>query len=385
MKRSRYSPISASMICSSRAVPSVLDDQRLRLAAREQRRAVGARQHAGADGDRAHGARVAAVDARLAGQDLLADDLRFEVEQHVADRARVRRATRSSGSAFARWRSCRFPSAAAGAPASGASGTRRAGRLRRTSVTLAISASSLAGGCQSHSGLPPSSTSEWMSSMTACCCWWPNTTAPSITSSGSSCASDSTISTAASVPATTRSSCDVVELGLGRVEDVLAVEVADARGADRARERDAGQRHRGGRADHRRNVGIDLRIHRHHGGDDLHVVVEAVRKQRTQRTVDQAARQRLLLRRTAFALEEAAGDLARGVRLLLVVDGQRKEVLPGLGRLGGHARDEHDGVAEARQHGASGLAGDLAGFERQRVVAVLNRFLDVLETLFGVP
>ena len=42
------------------------DDQRLRLAAREQRRAVRARQHAGADGDRPHGARVAAVDARLA-------------------------------------------------------------------------------------------------------------------------------------------------------------------------------------------------------------------------------------------------------------------------------------------------------------------------------
>ncbi len=37
-------------------------------------------------------------------------------------------------------------------------------------------------------------------------CWWPNTTAPSITSSLSWSASDSTISTAASVPATTRSS-----------------------------------------------------------------------------------------------------------------------------------------------------------------------------------
>ena len=59
-------------------------DERLRLAAREQRRAVRARQHAGADRDRAHGARVAAVDARLAGEDLVADDLRLEVEQHVA-------------------------------------------------------------------------------------------------------------------------------------------------------------------------------------------------------------------------------------------------------------------------------------------------------------
>ena len=53
------------------------DDDRLRLAAREQRRAVRARQHAGADRDRTHGARVAAVDARLAGQDLVAHDLRL--------------------------------------------------------------------------------------------------------------------------------------------------------------------------------------------------------------------------------------------------------------------------------------------------------------------
>ncbi len=42
-------------------------DQGLRLAAREQGRAVRAGQHGVADFDGAHGARVAAVDARLAG------------------------------------------------------------------------------------------------------------------------------------------------------------------------------------------------------------------------------------------------------------------------------------------------------------------------------
>ena len=173
---------------------------------------------------------------------------------------------------------------------------------------------------------------------TACCCWWPNTTAPSITSSGSSCASDSTISTAASVPATTRLSCDVFELGLGRVQDVLAVDVADARGADRAVERNAGQRQRRRRADHRGDVGIDLGIDRHHRRDDLHFVVEALGKQRADRTVDQARGQRFLLGRTPFALEEAAGDLAGGVGLFLVVDGQREEILAGLRALGARPR-----------------------------------------------
>src|SRR5437763_14963309 len=49
-------------------------DQRLRLAAREQRRAVGARQHADAAADRPYGARDAPVDARLAVEQLAAHD-----------------------------------------------------------------------------------------------------------------------------------------------------------------------------------------------------------------------------------------------------------------------------------------------------------------------
>ena len=44
-----------------------------------------------------------------------------------------------------------------------------------------------------------------MRSMTGWKCWWPKVTAPSITSSESSLASDSTINTPSWVPATTRS------------------------------------------------------------------------------------------------------------------------------------------------------------------------------------
>ena len=254
--------------------------------------------------------------------------------------------------------------------------TLRAARPSAAAVTWSTSAWFLAGGCQSHSGLPPSSTSSSIMSITACCCWWPNTTAPSITSSGNSLASDSTISTAASVPATTRFELRRREFGLGRIEDVLAVDVADARGTDRAVERDAGQRQRGRRADHRRNVGIDLGIDRHHRRDDLHLVVEAIRKQRPDRPIDQPGGQRFLFRRPAFALEKAAGNLAGGVGLFLVVDGQREEVLAGLGFSAGDDGDQHDGIVEADHDGAACLAGDFAGFERQRVAAVRYRFLD---------
>src|SRR5581483_1887180 len=64
-------------------------DQSLSLAARKKRGAVRARQHADAHGDRAHGARIAPVDARLAVEDLAAHDLRLEVEIDVLQLVRV--------------------------------------------------------------------------------------------------------------------------------------------------------------------------------------------------------------------------------------------------------------------------------------------------------
>ena len=111
-----------------------------------------------------------------------------------------------------------------------------------------------------------------------------------------------------------------------RVQHVLAVDIADAGGGDRAHERQAGdgQRRRG--ADHGHDVGIVLQIVAQHGADDLGLVAEALGEQRPDRPVDQARGQHLLLAGPAFALEEAARDLAGGEGLLLVVDGEREEI-----------------------------------------------------------
>ena len=73
------------MICSSWPVPSVATHERLRLAAGEQRRAVGARQHADLADDRAHGLGVAAVDALLVVEDGAAHDVLLEVLEELAD------------------------------------------------------------------------------------------------------------------------------------------------------------------------------------------------------------------------------------------------------------------------------------------------------------
>jgi hypothetical protein len=67
--------------------------------------------------------------------------------------------------------------------------------------------------------------------------------------------------------------------------------------------------------------------------DHLHFVQVAFREQRADRTVDQARGQGFLFGRLAFTLEETARDFAGSIGLLDVVDGQREEVLAGLGFL----------------------------------------------------
>ncbi len=86
---------------------------------------------------------------------------------------------------------------------------------------------------------------------------------------------------------------DEVEFGIlqfvdGRIDLDFALDIADARRADRAHERDARQGQGGGRGDQRENVGIGLEVMAEHRDDDLRLAAEAVREQRTDRAIDQA-------------------------------------------------------------------------------------------------
>ena len=180
-----------------------------------------------------------------------------------------------------------------------------------------------------------------------------------------------------------RAGDDEVELALlhlveGRIEHVFVVDEADAGAADRAHERRAGERQRGGGRDHRHDVGIVLQVVRQHGDDHLRVAAPALGEQRTDRAVDQARGQRFLFGRTALALEIAAGNLAGGVIFLVVVDGQREEVDAVLGLLGGDDGGEHGGLAVGGQHGAVGLTRDFAGFQRELAAAPVKLYtLDI--------
>ncbi len=103
-------------------------------------------------------------------------------------------------------------------------------------------------------------------------------------------------------------------------------------------------------------------VDRERDRDQLGLVTPALREQRANRAVDHPRRQRPLLAGAALALEERAGDLARGVHALLDVDGQRQKICVAQAP-GGSGRKDHC-VALADDDCAPGLLCDPSGLER---------------------
>ena len=166
---------------------------------------------------------------------------------------------------------------------------------------------------------------------------------------------------------------------LAGIQHVFAVDVANARGADRAVKGNAGYGQRGAGTDQRSDIGRDLGVQRHHMNDDLYLVVETFWEQRTQRAVDQPRGQRFQFAGTAFALEEAARNLSRGIGLFNVVNGQREEVLTRLRVLRANHGGQNHGVVDVDQHGAARLAGDFTGFQHDGVLTPLEGLGDFVE------
>ena len=92
-------------------------------------------------------------------------------------------------------------------------------------------------------------------------------------------------------------------------------------------------------------VGLARAVALDERGVDLDVVVVAVGEERTDRAVAHARGEDLLGGRTRFALEEAAGELARGVELLAILALQGEEIDPLARRIGIRDRREDPGIA----------------------------------------
>ncbi len=358
-------------------------DDGLRLAAGEEDGTVHARQQRRTDGDRAHGARVAPVDARLAVQDLAAHDLRLDVLEDAAhdvavggrigvDDAGVEHALLDVLELLLAHR-LRLDAIGLVEVALGEAADllhQRLVVLRRSPVPVVLAAlvGQLGDGADRGLHLLVAVHDRAEHHLLGQFARLRLDHQDRLRGSRHD-----------------QVQLRALELGLGRVEDVLTVEVTHARGADRTVERDAGQRHRRGGADHRGDVGVHFRIDRQDRGDDLHLVVETVGEQRAERSIDEAAGEDFLLRGTPLALEEAAGDAPRRVGLLLVVDGEGKEILPGLHVLAGGDGDEHHGVVHRDEHGTIGLAGDFAGFQGHLVLAERKGLLDRFHGSLSFP
>ena len=157
-----------------------------------------------------------------------------------------------------------------------------------------------------------------------------------------------------------------------RVQHELAVDDADARRADRSKERQAREGQRRGSRDQAKNVGIVLEVMRQHRHHDLRFVLETFDEERADRAIDEARRQRLLLGRAAFALEIAARNFAGGVSTFLIIHGEREKVDAGL-----HGARTDDGrqngrIAVLRHDGGICLAGIVAGLELQLAATPVN-------------
>ena len=106
------------------------------------------------------------------------------------------------------------------------------------------------------------------------------------------------------------------------------------------REGDVGDHQRGRSRVHRPDVvRLDV-IDDQRNRDELRLTTPALREQRAQRPVDHACGKRRLLACAPLALEERAGDLARGVHALLDVNRQREKIYVAFVACGGSSEDD---------------------------------------------
>ena len=150
-----------------------------------------------------------------------------------------------------------------------------------------------------------------------------------------------------------------------RVDDVLAVDQPDAHGGHGLLDRHFRERQRRAGAGQREHVGVVFGVGRQNKRDHLRFERPTGGEQRPDWPIDHAAGERFLFGGLAFALEEAAGNAARGIGVFTVVDRQRQEINSFARARGVACGDEHHGVAHADHDGAVGLLGEAARLDRQ--------------------
>ena len=109
-------------------------------------------------------------------------------------------------------------------------------------------------------------------------------------------------------------------LSLGGVDDILAVNKADAHAGDRAVPRNLGNGKRDRNAEHSGDFGLAVGIDRHNGSHDADIISHVLGEQRTDGSVDNSRCKSCLLARSALTALERTGNLANGIELLFKIN-----------------------------------------------------------------
>ncbi len=153
-------------------------------------------------------------------------------------------------------------------------------------------------------------------------------------------------------------------VGGGGKHDELAVDPADADGADGTLKGDGTDGQCGRSADHGEDVGVVLAV----GGQDEDLDEDFIEitegEEGADGPVDHAGGEGFLGGGASLAFDEAAGELAGGGGALAVIDGEGEEVGAGAG-IGGDGGGEDDGVAVTDEDRAVGLFREVTGFDRE--------------------
>ncbi len=154
--------------------------------------------------------------------------------------------------------------------------------------------------------------------------------------------------------------------GPRREEVPRAVGVRDPHAGQGAVPRDVRQVQGGRGAEDGEGLRVDLRVRREHGQQHLDLVEEAVRELRPDAAVGQPRGQDLGVGDPPLPALERAGDPPRRGEPFAVLDGQREEPLPRLRLLGRDGGRQQHRVAVAQHDRAVGLAGDPPGLQHDR-------------------
>ena len=168
---------------------------------------------------------------------------------------------------------------------------------------------------------------------------------------------------------------------VGGVGDQLAIDSGYTNASDGARPRDRADVNRCRCTDHGKHVGLMDRVRAHHGRDHLRFRHVALGKEGAAGTVDQSRGQNLVVAQLTLALEETSWDLARGIGLFDVVDGQREKRLTRLRFFVSTYGYQDDRFAAAHQYRAGRLLGNTARLDGDCLVTNLNGFSDYHRSL----